>query len=67
MLSIDTPILKIAKKTQKGREQQKPNVFDALFCCVKLPPINEALYNMNNKKPYVYIVTHLTFPTTNVL
>ena len=50
MLPIDTPVPKIAKKAQTGREQQTPNVFDTFFCCVKLPPINEALYNMNNKK-----------------
>ena len=50
MLPIYTPIPKIAKKAQTGREQQTPNVFDTFFCCVKLPPINEALFNMNNKK-----------------
>ena len=50
MLPIDTHFPKIAKKAQTGRKQQKPNVFDTFFCCVKLPPINEALYNMNNEK-----------------
>ena len=59
MLPNNAPIPKITKKAKKAREQQRPNVFVTYFCRVKLLPINEALYNMNNFKGLIFILLYI--------